>query len=113
MMEAEQLPRTGKLVVLPDPVPVTSAPTTTARAVTSTTTARPTTTTARPTTTTAAPVTTTTTKKAPLKIKSFIVNSFGQAVSRPSSPSSSSSSSTVTPVRESKALEVAARPKGN
>ena len=127
MMEAEQLPRTGKLVVLPDPVPVTSASTTTARAVTSTTTARPTTTTARPTTTTArpttttarpttttaAPVTTTTTKKAPLKIKSFIVNSFGQAVSRPSSPSSSSSSSTVTPVRESKALEVAARPKGN
>merc|ERR1719361_133110 len=113
MMEAEQLPRTGKLVVLPDPVPVTSAPTTTARAVTSTTTARPTTTTARPTTTTArpttttaAPVTTTTTKKAPLKIKSFIVNSFGQAVSRPSSPSSSSSA--VTPVRESKALEVAA-----
>merc|ERR1740123_2199481 len=138
-VKAVQEQRGGRLVVLPDPVTTTTTarptPTATTRSTTTrrTTTAAPTTTTTRPITTTkrtttAAPTTTTaksttttprpvttTTKKAPLQIKSFVVNSFGQAVSRPSVSSSSSSSvsSPVTPVRAAKALEPASRPKGN
>merc|ERR1719189_1999120 len=55
------------------PTTTTRQPATTARPTTTTTTVRPT----APSTTTAAPVT-------PLRIKSFVVNQFGQAVSRPS-----------------------------
>ena len=113
-------------VVLPAPVVTEAAPTTTTAAPTTTTPA-PTTATPAPTTTTAAPTTTTkkpapvTTKKAPLKIKSFIVNQFGQAVSRPAAPAPARAAPAPTaaparPAAESrrpKALPVASKPKGN
>merc|ERR1719373_733463 len=74
---------------------------------TTTTTARP-----RPTTTTAAPVT-------PLRIKSFVVNQFGQAVSRPRTtpapvrrPATTTTARTVQEARQPKAVSAAAA-KGN
>merc|ERR1711976_976695 len=102
-------------VVLPAAV-VEEKPTTTAAPAPTTTTPAPTTTTTKaPTTTTKAPATTT---KAPLRIKSFVVNSFGQPVSVSRSPApapSSVSSSAPAPVapRQPKKIESASRPKGN
>ena len=86
------------------------APTTTTPAQTTTTKAPTTTTTTKaPTTTTKAPV-----KKAPLKIKSFVVNSFGQPVSTSRSPAPApASSSAPAAQRQPKKIESAARPKGN
>jgi len=111
-------------VVLPAPVVTEAAPATTTPAAPTTTTAAPTRTTAAPTTTTAAPTTTTKkptpapTKKPTLKIKSFIVNQFGQAVSRPAAPAPvrAAPAAPATPAAESrrpKALPVASKPKGN
>ena len=52
----------------------------------------------------------------PLRIKSFVVNQFGQAVSRPVTPPVTRAPSTARPVQEArrpKAVSETARPKGN
>jgi len=105
-------------VVLPAAVVTETTPAVTTTTAASTTTTALTTTTAAPTTTTRAPTTrkvTTTTPapSTPLKIKSFVVNSFGQPINRPTSAPAKVTPVTSAPIRQPKALEPSSRPKGN
>merc|ERR1719397_1730543 len=105
------------------PTTTTAAPSTTTRAPTTTTTRAPTTTTRAPTTTTKQATTTTTTQRpttTPLVIRSFVVNSRGEAVrsrpavtARPTAATARPATSRAVTPRQPKAVEQAKPKKGN